>query len=67
MIAAQARDPYTVLLKEKKLPMSLLEDPDKQAQVRQYVDIALLLPGCMTSTGGRRKHGIAWPPLSAIA
>ena len=26
---AQVQDAYTVLLREKKLPMSLLEDPEK--------------------------------------
>jgi NGP1NT (NUC091) domain len=30
---AQVNDSYTVLLREKKLPMSLLEDPAKKARV----------------------------------
>jgi NGP1NT (NUC091) domain len=30
--AAQVQDAYTVLLREKKLPMSLLEDPEKVAR-----------------------------------
>ena len=31
-MSVQVRDPYTVLIKEKKLPMSLLEDPEKKQQ-----------------------------------
>lgn len=31
-MAGKVNDPYTVLLREKKLPLSLLEDPDKAAK-----------------------------------
>ena len=31
-MASHVNDNYTVLLREKKLPLSLLEDPDKAAQ-----------------------------------
>jgi hypothetical protein len=47
----QVNDAYTVLLREKKLPMSLLEDPEKNRSegakvtaARQLISLSARLP-----------------------
>ena len=64
---AQVQDAYTVLLREKKLPMSLLEDPEKVARAGGKAARSHLLATQVHSChGGNTDHAFQ-PDLSLVA
>lgn len=57
-LALQVSDAYTVLIREKKLPLSLLEDPDKKKDGKQArANLLTMQPFQQTfGPGARRKR-----------
>ena len=37
-MATKSRDGYTVLIKQKKLPLSLLKDEEESGETREFVE-----------------------------
>ena len=55
-MAIKSSDPYTVLLKERKLPLSLLEDPDAEAKkTGKAARTALVTTQPFASTFGKKQ------------
>jgi nuclear GTP-binding protein len=52
-MSTKVNDAYTVLLREKKLPLQLLEDPDKKLGGKQVglLDIACFSSSCTAYSG----------------
>ena len=64
----QVRDPFTVLIKEKKLPMSLLEDPEKKQQARLPLSSMAADPvPCISGTAPAEPAYTPGPTLPCIA
>lgn len=55
LAAPKVNDAYTVLLREKKLPMSLLEDPEKGHEGRKAARAHLLATQPFDATFGKKR------------
>jgi len=55
-MTSKINDSYTVLLREKKLPLQLLEDPERKLGAKQArVDLLATQPFAETFGPGRRR------------